>query len=137
MKDFKLDTHKKIEAGFTTPDFYFEDFSKKLLEQLPKEEPKVISFWARNKNWMYTAAAILVVSLSIPMMNLINSNSEEAKAAEIENYLTYHSNLTDEEIVEFLDESDLKNIDIESTLETETIEQVLYDEVDLEHQITN
>lgn len=137
MKDFKLDTHKKIEAGFSTPDFYFEDFSKKILEQLPKEEPKVISFWARNKNWMYTAAAILIVSLSIPMMNLINSNSEEAKVAEIENYLTYHSNLTDEEIVEYLDESDLKNIDIESTLETETIEQVLYDEVDLEHQITN
>lgn len=137
MKDFKLDTHKKIEAGFSTPDFYFEDFSKKILEQLPKEEPKVISFWARNKNWMYTAAAILIVSLSIPMMNLINSNSEEAKVAEIENYLTYHSNLTDEEIVEYLDESDLKNIDIESTLETETIEQVLYDEVDLEHQTTN
>lgn len=137
MKNFKLDTHKKIEAGFTTPDFYFEDFSKKILEQLPKEEPKVISFWARNKNWMYSAAAILVVSLSIPVMNLINSNSEESKVAEIENYLTYHSNLTDDEIVEYLDESDLKNIDLESTLETETIEQVLYDEVDLEHQITN
>lgn len=137
MKNFKLDTHKKMESGFTTPDFYFDDFSKKLLEQLPKEEPKVISFWAKNKNWMYAAAAILVVSFSIPMMNFFGSNSEEAKAAEIENYLTYHSNLTDEEIVEYLDESDIENIDIESTLESETIEQVLYDEVDLEHQITN
>lgn len=137
MKNFKLDTYKKIEAGFTTPDFYFENVSKKILEHLPKEEPKVISFWTRNKNWMYTAAAILVVSFSIPMMNLINLNSEEVKAAEIENYLTYHSNLTDEEIVEYLDESDIENINIESTLETETIEQVLYDEVDLEHQITN
>jgi hypothetical protein len=137
MNDFKLDKHKKIEAGFTTPDFYFDDFSKKVLEQLPKEEPKVISFWSRNKNWTYAAAAIVVVSLSIPMMNFLGTSSEEAKAAEIENYLTYHSNLTDEEIVEYLDESDINNIDIESTIETETIEQVLYDEVDLEHQITN
>lgn len=142
MSDFKLDTNKKIEPGFATPDSYFEDFSKKMLQQLPKvdatqNETKVISFWARNRNWIYTSAAIIVVSLSIPMMNWMNTDSEEIQSNEIENYLTYHSNITDEEIAEYLDESDISNIKIESTLENETIEQALYDQADLEHQIIN
>ena len=137
MSNFKLDTHQKTATGFTTPDSYFEDFSQKMLQQIHREEPKVISFWARNRSWMYASAAILVVALSIPMMNLLDNNTEEIHAIEIENYLTYHSDLTDDEIVEYLDEEDLKNIPIESSIESETIEEVLYDEADIENQILN
>jgi hypothetical protein len=139
MKDFNLDNEPKITTGFTTPDGYFSDFSKKIMSQLPieKEEIKVISFWTKNRSWIYASAAIIVVALSIPIMNLIQSNSDEVQSAEIENYLSYHSTLTDDEIVEYLDESDLKKIKVESTIEPETIEQILYDEADLENQITN
>lgn len=137
MKDFKLDNEPKIFSGFTPSESYFRDFSSKVMQQLPKEEPKVISFWARNRNWMYASAAILVVALSIPMMNLLDNNSEEAHTIEIENYLAYHANLTDDEIVEYLDEEDLKNIPIESSIESETIEEILYDEADIENQILN
>lgn len=135
MSDFNLD-NKKITTGFTTPDSYFADFSKKMLQQLPAEELKVISFWARNRNWIYTSAAVLVVSLSIPTMNWMNNDPDEIQSAEIENYLTYHSNISDEEIAEYLDESDIDNIEIESNIENATIEQALYDQTDLE-QIIN
>ena len=137
MKDFKLDNEPKITSGFTPTEIYFTDFSTKVMQQLPKEEPKVISFWARNRSWMYASAASLVVALSIPMMNLLDNNTEEIHAIEIENYLTYHSDLTDDEIVEYLDEEDLKNIPIESSIESETIEEILYDEADIENQILN
>jgi len=44
MKEFKLDNNPKINAGFSVPENYFENFSAKLLQELPKNEPKVISF---------------------------------------------------------------------------------------------
>lgn len=137
MSNFKLDTHQKTATGFTTPDSYFEDFSQKMLQQIHREEPKVISFWAKNRTWIYSSAAIIVITLSVFMVNLLATDTEEIHAAEIENYLTYHSNITDDEIAEYLDESDISNIEIESDIDDETIEQVLYDQADLEHQIIN
>jgi hypothetical protein len=137
MKNFNLDNEPKITTGFTTPDGHFSDFSKKVLSQLPKEEAKVISFWARNRSWVYASAAIIVVALSIPMMNMLQSNSDEIQSAEIENYLSYHSTLTDDQIVEYLDVSDLNNIKVESPIESETIEEILQDEADIENQIIN
>ena len=43
MKEFKLDNNPKISPGFSVPENYFENFSSKLLQELPKNEPKVIS----------------------------------------------------------------------------------------------
>ena len=42
MKTFKLENEPKIESGFKTPEKYFENFSIKMMEQLPANEPKVI-----------------------------------------------------------------------------------------------
>ena len=69
MKDFKLDSEPKISSGFTTPDDYFDTFSEKILAQLPKEEPKVISIFNRRKTWYFAAAAVFVAMLSIPIYN--------------------------------------------------------------------
>jgi len=135
MKDFKLPDEPKITSGFTTPEFYFEQFSKKLLSQIPKGEPKVISFWSQHKNWMFAAAAIITVSFSIPLMNI--SNSDEVQTTEIENYLYYYSTITDDEIIDHLDESDLNNITIESQVTDETLETILMEESDIEYQLTN
>jgi hypothetical protein len=143
MKDFKLDNQPQIATGFTTPDNYFSDFSAKVLQQLPKvdneplNETRVIPFWAKNRSWIYAAAAILVVAFSILMMNLMDANSEEIHTTEIEHYLTYNADITDDEIVELLEEEDLKNITIETSVEPETIEEILYNESNLEEQIIN
>ena len=37
MKEFKLENSTKIETGFKTPDNYFENFSEKVMQKLPKE----------------------------------------------------------------------------------------------------
>jgi hypothetical protein len=137
MKHFNLDSEPKITSGFTTPEHYFEQFSEKLLQRIPKEEPKVISFWAKHKSWMYATAAIITVSLSIPLMNVWNSTSDEVQTAELENYLTYQSTLTDDQIIEHLDVSDLNNIDIESNVTNEEIEAILMENTDIEYQLIN
>lgn len=143
MKPFNLDSKPHISSGFKTPENYFNDFSAKVMAQVTKDdlnetkEVEVISFWSRNKSWIYASAAILVVIFSIPIMNLLSTNSDEIHSAEIENYLTYHSNLSDDEIVEYLDEEDLKNITIDNSVEPETIEEILYNESNIEEQITN
>jgi len=137
MHEFKLDNHPKINSGFTVPDNYFSDFSEKVLLQLPTAEPKVISIWAKNKKWLYTAAAVLVVSMSIPFIYISQNDSDEASNAAIENYLSYHSTITDDDILELLDHEDIENINISSDLEDKDVEELLTGNANLEQYITN
>lgn len=137
MKEFKLDNEPKIKAGFTTPDDYFTTFSQKVLAKLPQEQPKVISLWDKNKNWFYKVAAVLVLSLSIPVMNTMTKDTNEIYASEIENYLTNHSTLTDDDIIELLSNEDLESMQMNSTLENDDLEALLQDEANLEDYISN
>jgi hypothetical protein len=66
-----------------------------------------------------------------------NSTSDEVQTAELENYLTYQSTLTDDQIIEHLDVSDLNNIDIESNVTNEEIEAILMENTDIEYQLIN
>ncbi len=137
MHEFKLNNQPKINSGFSVPDNYFSDFSEKVLLQLPKAEPKVISIWSKNKKWMYTAAAVLVLSLSIPFIYISQNDSDEVSNAAIENYLSYHSTLTDDDIVDLLDNEDIENLNISSDLEDKDIEELLTGNTNLEQYITN
>lgn len=136
MHEFKLDNEPKIKSGFTVPDNYFS-VSEKALLQLLKEEPKVISIWVKNKKWLYAAAAVLVLSLSIPFIYVSQNDFNEASNKEIENYLSYHSTLTDDDIVELLDNEDIEKLNISSDLEDKDVEELLTGNANLEQYITN
>lgn len=125
MKTFKLDNEPKIETRFKVPENYFEDFSARVMQQLPKEEPKTISIFARRKTWMYAAAAALVLGLSIPVYNNFNNRPTEIDAATLENYITYHSNVSDSDIVNLLDEKDIQKIKIDLNIDDKAIENEL------------
>lgn len=135
MNDFKLDDHTKISPGFTTPDAYFDSFSERLLQRLPTAEPKVISLWARNKKWIYATAAVIVLSLSIPVMDYFKNDTEAVYASEMENYLTYHSTLTDDDIVELLSDEEIATLNIDNALPNNELESLLTDNVNLEDYI--
>jgi hypothetical protein len=136
MNDFKLNTNPKIASGFTTPENYFDDFSERLMGKLPIQEPKVISFYARNRNWIYSAAAILVIAFTIPVINLSQANSEVAYNAEVENYITTHSTITDDDIVNLLDYEDIAKLKSETTIDL-TQEDILSENPDIENYIYN
>ena len=140
MNDFKLDNEPKIKSGFQIPENYFDTFSEKVMNQLPKEEPKVVSLWDRNKRWIYSAAAVLVLSLTIPLANQIQSTSSEVATTEtneIENYLAYHASLSDEEIIKLLDKEDIAEIEVTNSLDEEALKQALHEDSNTEYYITN
>lgn len=137
MKTFKLENEAKITSGFKTPDNYFDTLSSRVLQQLPKEEPKVISIFQKRKIWMYAATILLLFGLSIPLYRNYERNSNEIESATIENYITYQSSVTGSDIVNLLDENDIKEMKIDLDIEDSAIENELILNKNLEQFLLN
>ncbi len=137
MNNFKLDTKTKISSGFTTPDGYFDSFSEKVLVQLATEEPKIISISSSIKIWYYTVAAVITLMIFIPLYTRYASNSGEIDSTTLENYLANHSTISEEEIVEFLQQEDLDKMKIELHLDDQIIEETLKSNSNLEEYLIN
>lgn len=135
MKKFNLENDPKITSGFTIPDSYFDKFSEKILAQLPEQEPKVVSIFSYRKTWHYAAVAILILMLSIPIYTKYSTQKEEIDSATLENYIAYQSNISEEEIVNLLQQEDLDNIKLEFIIEDTAIEDAFKTNSNLEQYI--
>lgn len=138
MKTFKLDNEPKIETGFKIPDNYFDTFSARVIQQLPKEEPKIISLFSKSKSWLYAAAAILVLAISVPAVyTIFYSSSPEIDEATLENYISYNTSISDADLVNLLDEKDIQKMDNGMYIEDLTIENELSENKNLENYLSN
>ncbi|WP_333876887.1 hypothetical protein [Flavobacterium sp.] len=137
MKKFKLNETNKLNSGFTTPDGYFDSFSEKVLMQLPKEEPEVISIFSRKKIWYYAAASVVVLLGSVLLYNYYTVNTQELEAVAYEEYMTNHMNMSNEDMATLLSQEDLDKMKLELHLEDEALEEVLLNNTDIEQYITN
>lgn len=137
MKTFKLENEPKIESGFKTPEHYFDTFSARVKQQLPKEEPKTISIFTKRKTWFYAAAAILIFGLSIPIYNQFNSPTSEIDDVTLENYIAYQSSISDTDLVNLLDEEDIQKMSIDLNIEDKTLENELTENKNLEYYLLN
>ncbi len=135
MKTFKLENEPKIETGFITPEHYFENFSIKMMEQLPKNEPKVISIFQKRKNIFMMVAAVLVLALMIPILNPSTENSKDLDAVALENYITYQSNVNQYDLISVLESEDINTINSGIVLEDDAIEDHLSTNSNLENLI--
>jgi cell division protein FtsL len=135
MKNFNLGNEPKITSGFTTPDGYFDTFSEKVLAQLPKQETKVISIFSSKKVWYFAAAAILILMLSIPLFTKYSTQQEEIDTATLENYIAYQSNISEEEIVNLLEQDDLDKMKLDFNIDDATIEDALKSNSNLEQYL--
>jgi hypothetical protein len=135
MKAFKLENEPKIESGFKTPDHYFEHFSARVMQQLPREEPKVISFFQRRKTTIMMVAAILIIAFMIPILYTFSTKSTELDIATLENYLSYPSNVNQYDLINELEPEEINQIKNGLVLEDETIENILIANNDAEHLI--
>ncbi|MNX10480.1 hypothetical protein D3C86_402230 [compost metagenome] len=135
MKTFKLENEPKIESGFKTPENYFENFSAKVMQQLPENEPKVISIFQKRKIILMTVAAILVLAMMIPLYTIFSTNSKELDENTLENYLTYQSSMNQYDLITELEPEDINKIETVFPLEDETIEDILTTNSDMEHLI--
>ena len=137
MKEFKLDNEPKITSGFTVPEGYFDTFPGQFLTQLPKQETKIISIFRAKKAWYFTAAAIVVLMLCLPVYNNYKLHQEEVDMATLEDYIAYHSTISEEDIVKLLDKEDLEKIQIDLKIQDKDIEETLGSNSDLEQYITD
>ena len=142
MKTFKLDNTPKIESGFKIPENYFDTFSERVMQQLPKEEAKtdsrIISLFSKKKYWIYAAAAVLVLALALPVAyHNFYSSSPEIDEATLENYISYNTSISDADLANLLDEKDIQKIDIGMNIEDITIENELSENKNLENYLSN
>ncbi len=135
MKEFKLDNNPKISTGFSVPENYFENFSAKLLQELPKNEPKIISIYQKKKKLLFAVAAVLILALSIPIYNALISSNNELDNTSIENYLTYQPNITQYDLISELEDEDLLTLNESSPADNTIIEEHLLKEGNLEQLI--
>jgi cell division protein FtsL len=135
MKNFNLGNEPKITSGFTTPDGYFDTFSEKVLAQLPKQETKVISIFSSKKVWYFAVAAILILMLSVPLFTKYSTQQEEIDTAALENYIAYQSNISEEEIVNLLEQDDLDKMKLDFNIDDATIEDALKSNSNLEQYL--
>ena len=136
MKTFKLENEPKIKSGFKTPDHYFDTFSEKVLQQLNEKEVKVIPFYKRKKIISMAAAVVVGFALLIPIVNNYKANSNELDEATLETYLSYHSNISQYDLIQTLDDSDIEKLGNDVTLEDETLEDILATSPNIEHLIS-
>lgn len=137
MKAFKLENEPKIQTGFKTPDHYFDTLSAKVLQQInDKKEVKVIPIYKRKKVLSLVAAAAVVITLTIPIINNYNATSRELDEATLEAYLSYQSNLNQYDLAKELDSKDIDKLGKNVALEQETLEDILSSNPNIENLIS-
>lgn len=127
MKDFKLDSEIRIKPGFTAPEAYFESFADRLMLQLPVREVKVVPLYRRRPVWVTSAAAALVLSLS-----LVFTQKESAPDNDtIENYLVYQSGISSYELLQNLNQEEISELEksvLDDAISDEDVDAYLSDE---------
>ena len=136
MKNFSLDNEPKIEPGFSVPENYFVTLSEKINDKLPKETPKVIPLYKKKKVWMYSVAAIAVVSMSVLLVQQFNTKPS-LDSEFLENYISQNTTVSQDDIIELLEQEDIEKLKVDYNLEEDLIEETLINSSDLEHYLTN
>ena len=137
MKTFKLDNEPKIATGFKVPDAYFDDFQSKIDHRLQENETPTISLFAKRKTWFFVAAAVFIMALSIPLLNIMFTSSTEIDKDTLEMYLGNQTNLSNDDIVELLNEDDIQKIKIDLKIEDQELEDILTTNCNMEEYIVD
>lgn len=135
MNKFITNNGNKIKTGFLVPEGYFENFEVKIPSEKIRRKASVIQMFAENKKWILSTAAVLIISLTLIFQ--WNRKVEEAYATEIENQLLYNSTISDDDIVNLLDEEAILNIKINTSIDKSELEDDLLKENMIENYLTN
>lgn len=135
MEQINLENNSKITTGFKVPDNYFENFSERLMLNIPEKEIKRISIFKKTKTWVYASAAVLVLGISLSTLTKYNTNLKALKTAELENYIANNTTINDNDIADLLSENDIKKLNIDFKIENNTIENELINNENLEQYL--
>ncbi len=135
MKEFKLDKEPKITSGFTIPNTYFEDLENKVIQRLPEKEIPVYTLFTKRKIVLFAIAAVFIIALSIPIVNVMKVKTPEIDAIVLENYLTQQTDISDEDIAELLNDENIKHIKIDVKIDNSELEDILISNPDMEEYL--
>ncbi len=127
MKPFNLDNEPKIKSGFTTPEDYFDGFTDRIMQQLPAQETPVIPLYSRAKVWLSGVAAVLVLALGLTVYFKTGTTKQPDDSA-IENYLVYQSGLNSYDLIQNLDQQDIKELEQSIAINDDAIADYLYEQ---------
>ncbi|MFM1754825.1 MAG: hypothetical protein RLZZ236_1764 [Bacteroidota bacterium] len=136
MKNFNLENGPKITSGFIVPDQYFEEFSKKMLSQLPDEKNRVIPLHKQKRKLLFAVAAILVIGLFIPIFNQLSKPSDELDESTLENHISYQTNINQYDLISDLDNEDITSLGTVIQLKDDIIEDHLTTNSNLERLLS-
>ncbi len=136
MNHFDINKQPKINTGFNIPDNYFENFSDNLILRINEKDTKVIAI-RRHNRWWSTAAAIVVVSLGIFSVYRISEERNEIDQNILENYIANDANISNEQLIDLLDETDIQEISVNSSISESDIEDFLTQNSNLEQHLIN
>ncbi|GEP52417.1 hypothetical protein FNO01nite_30890 [Flavobacterium noncentrifugens] len=134
MEDFKIQEDQKLQSGFKVPELYFVSLSEKMMTQIPIKNTNVIPLFNKRKKWYLAAAAVLILALSITVFQKMSPQMIEPDGTTLENYLVSANN-TENDLVDLLDEEDIKNFSVTYDIEDKTIEDLLSQNPNLEQYI--
>ena len=136
MKKFNLENVPKTTSGFIVPDNYFEDFSNKVLSQLPDETNRVIPLYKQKSKLLMAVAALLIIGLFIPIFKQLPKPAEELDLTTLENHLSYQTNINQYDLISELDKDDINKMGATIQLKDEIIEEHLSTNSDLERLLS-
>ncbi|WP_298225062.1 hypothetical protein [Flavobacterium sp.] len=137
MKAFKLDDEPKITSGFKVPEAYFDDLQSKVNQRLQEDETPVISLFAQRKTWIMAIAAVFIIALTIPLIHYMNRSSTEIDKGTLENYLTNHADISDDDIVELFNENDIQKMKVDLKIDDKELEDILTADGNVEDYIVD
>ena len=124
MKKISLANAPKIETGFKIPEDYFDILNESVQLKIANKDSRVL-FIHRSKKIGYSIAATITLGLiSIPIINYY-TNQNKINAKELEEYITYNSSISEDEIINLLEKEDIEKIKIYPTLKETEIEDAL------------
>jgi hypothetical protein len=125
MNDFKLESETKIKAGFTVPEGYFDTFSQLVIEQLPEPKLRIVSLFRASQIWYYSAAAVILIAISIPLLKTSDTPFEQVDPITLENYIVNQSSIGEEEIAEVMANENIEMLPIDFLLSEKELKETL------------
>ena len=133
LTDLKL-KEKAPDSGYKVPDNYFDALENKITNALlPEKEVKVIKLFTwRKAAYVSSVAASLILMFNIFFNNTNKVTIENIETASIENYIL-NEDLESSEIASLFTDEDLSDVQlINDGYSSETLENYIFDNLEIE-----
>lgn len=95
---------QKRKSGFQVPEGYFENFTERMMAQLPEKEEEVYTptLWQRIRPWTYMAAMFMGISLMVRLFTGLGTASDSVDESDFTKEMVSDAMLEDDELMRYV-----------------------------------